>query len=163
MTELRKICPNSGKSCDCPKGQCLWQTRWLNIGDSKETWEPKLHHEQAHEHDAEQLAVYQQAADQLCEQARIDRQEAGSLKYALCAQILLLSSGKFALFGPYSMQDGIPLLAIDTWAALESHVRAYRKTAEEGYQQEKLDEERRRNTRVTKAAVDYDSLFSEEI
>lgn len=95
------------------------------------------------------------------EQDRIDKQEAGSLKYALCAQILLLSSGKFALFGAYSAADGIPLLAIDTWENLEPHVRAYRKTAEEGYAREKLNEEQRRNLHAAKAAADYDSLFGE--
>ena len=208
MTELRKICPNNGKSCDCPKGIC-----------NRVITDLKLFHEISHEHDAQQIAVYQQTAALInadkdfqqraeatllecptckskgfepsklpncctfCdgtfsgnpptekeiydaqtpdEQSSIDRQEAGSLKYALCAQILLLSSGKFALFGAYSMQDGIPLLAIDTWENLEPLVRAYRKTAEDGYAREKLDEEQRRASDTAKAAADYDSLFGEE-
>lgn len=158
-TLVHKICPNSGKSYDCPKGIC---------------------NELSHEHGAEQLAFYQQAAEQLCEdegcpqfgtphicvtldeQSRIDHQEAGSLKYALCAQILFLSSGKFALFGPYSMDNGIPLLAIDTWENLEPLVRAYRKTAEDGYVRETQNEEQRRTGIAAKAAADYDSLFGEE-
>lgn len=242
MTDMKKICPKSGESCNCPKGRCLQTNAY--------TSEMKLANESSHEHDAEQLAVYQQAAviftcpscqskgfeksklpdrcefcdgtfsgnlptaeeieeanvvldipaincpirqEQECynpdctslqvcretkegltaffaqkdreenEQAQADRQEAGSLKYALCAQILQLSSGKFALFGAYSMQDGIPLLAIDTWENLEPVVRAYRKTAEDGYQKEKLDEERRRGAREGKAtAADYDALFGDQ-
>lgn len=227
MTDMRKICPKSGEKCDCPKGQCLLAVNELltsmNSCDQEMLTTPKLYHEQRHEHDAEQLAFYQKAAEHLCEdegcpqfgmphvcitrfecptceskgfepsklpnrctfcdgtfsgnpptaeeiyeaqtpevQSHIDRQEAGSLKYALCAQILLLSSGKFALFGAYSMQEGLPLLVIDTWAALEPHVRAYRKAAEEGYAREKQGEEQRRNTRAVWATADYDSLFGEE-
>ncbi len=146
---LRKICPNSGEKCDCPKGQCNGMVV-----------EYKRYSETSHEHDAQQLAVYQHAADQL--QMGPDEQEARSLKYSACAQVLLLSSGKFALFGPYSMQDGIPLLAIDTWAGLEPHVRAYRQVAEDAYQQEKLAEEQRRKGSAAKAAADYDNLFGEE-
>lgn len=208
MTELRKICPKSGESCDCPKGVC-----------NKYTTDWKLFHEISHKHDAEQIAAYQQIAKQVCddeglrqkaeaalfecptrqskgfeqsqlpnrctfcdgtfsgnpptrkevydaqtseEQSRIDRQEAGSLKYALCAQILLLSSGKFALFGAYSMDEGIPLIAIDTWENLEPLVRAYRKTAEDGYAEEKQEEEQRCKGSSAKTAADYDSLFGPE-
>lgn len=172
MTDLvlRKICPNSGEKCDCPKGICNTAVAnlverlaaspqgdyWNGVNETPVS-PPAL---------CEDEGCPQLGTPHVCilpnEQERIDRQEAGSLKYAMCAQVLLLSSGKFALFGPYSMQDGIPLLAIDTWAGLEPHVRAYRKTAEDGYQQEKLVEEQRRNSRMTKAAADYDSLFEEE-
>lgn len=163
MTDMKKICPKSGESCDCPKGRCLQTNAY--------TSEMKLANEISHEPTAEQLCddegCPQFGTPHVCirldEQSRIDRQEAGSLKYALCAQILQLSSGKFALFGAYSMQDGIPLLAIDTWENLEPVVRAYRKTAEDGYQQEKLDEERRRGAREGKAtAADYDALFGDQ-
>lgn len=195
MTDLHKICPNSGEKCDCPKGVCNAAVEklvkglaaspqgdyWNGVDETpvnKIITEPKLYHEQFHEHDARQFAVYQQAAEQLCEdegcphfgiphvcldeQSRIDRQEAGSLKYALCAQVLMLSSGKFALFGAYSMDEGIPLLIIDTWENLEPHVRAYRKTAEDGYALEKQNEEQRRGLGAEKAAANYDELFGEE-
>jgi len=97
----------------------------------------------------------------LDEQSSIDLQEALSLKYALCMQILMLSSGKFALFGPYSMDNGIPLIVIDTWENLEQRVRAYHKTAEDGYAQEKSDEKQQHKS-TAKAAADYDSLFDED-
>lgn len=212
---LRKICPKSGEKCDCPKGICQQA-----IMAAANVFELKLFHEQSHEHDARQLAVYQQAAEidlsckgcqsygfaksklgpdrcEFCdgtfsgnpptaeeieaaleyasmktfseeadaerrvnesEAAQADHQEAGSLKYALCAQVLLLSSGKFALYGAYAIGEGIPLIAIDTWENLESHVRAYRKTAEESYEGEMRDKEQH----VAKVTVNYDSLFGED-
>lgn len=198
---LRKICPKSGERCDCPKGKCEQQVRWLNIADSKETWQEPIVIPDRPMDGTELLplakAIFEcpeckskgfepSELPKRCtfcdgtysgnlptreeiydaqtpeEQSRMDRQEAGSLKYAYCTQILLLSSGKFALFGRYKMGEnaGIPLIAIDTWANLEAHAHAYRKTAEEGYQQEKMNEEQRRS--ATAAAADYESLFGEE-
>jgi hypothetical protein len=55
-----------------------------------------------------------------------DEQEALSLKYAKSLSILALSSGKFALFLPFSNETGIPLARIDDWAGLEAEVRAWR-------------------------------------
>lgn len=160
MTELRKICPNSGEKCDCPKGVCNKST-YLLAGDALTDALDDVYFEtdalQAHANEAKDENVASEN-----EQSRIDQQEASSLKYALCAQILSLSSGKFALFGPYSMQDGIPLLTIDTWENLEPHVRAYRKAAEEGHEREKLAEEQRRKITDIKAAADYDSLFGDK-
>jgi hypothetical protein len=139
-------------------------------------FEPKLYYEQSHEHDAKQLEVYQQAAEQLCEDegcpqfgtphvclspsesAQADSLEAHSLKYQACAQIMQLSSGKFALFGAYRAGggSGVELLAIGEWADLESYVREYKALADAAHArgQERM--------LPAKTAVDYDSLFGEE-
>lgn len=148
MTAMHKICPTSGESCDCPEGMCT-------------TMLEKMVEDLCQDEGCPQFGT-----PHVCitpeERERIDRQEAGSLKYALCAQILLLSSGRFALFGAYSMDAGIPLIAIDTWENLEPHVRAYRQTAEEGYEKAKQTEEQRGKERASKTATYYDSLFGED-
>jgi len=60
----------------------------------------------------------------------LDEQEALSLKYAKSLSILALSSGRFALFLPFSNESGMPLAKIGTWAELESDVRAFSTTEE---------------------------------
>lgn len=157
---LRKICPKSGEKCDCPKGQCnaviIDSLSAFSAQTNNMIVEPKLSHEQSHEHDAEQLAFYQQGADALAAQA--DTLEAHSLKYQACAQVMQLSSGRFAIFGAYRAGGGssIELLAIGEWAELEPHVRAYKELADTAWAR---GQER---TLPAKTAADYDSLFGEE-
>lgn len=163
MTDLRKICPNSGERCDCPKGQCnaviidsLSGLVDYHNGEHEVIFEPKLSHEQSHEHDAEQLALYQQSAD-ICA-AQADALEAHSLKYQACAQIMQLSSGRFALFGAYRAGggSGIALIAIGEWGELEQHVREYKQLADAAHARGQ------RRTLPAKTAADYNSLFGEE-
>lgn len=133
-------------------------------------FEPKLESEISHEHDAEQIAAYQQAADAVWgttwgEQVNVqstnqqaDSLEAHSLKYQACAQIMQLSSGNFALFGAYRAGggSGIELIAIGTWEELESHVRDYKALADGAH------EKNQQRTLPAKIAADYDNLFGDD-
>lgn len=59
-----------------------------------------------------------------------EEQEALSLKYAKSLSILALSSGRFALFLPFSNESGLPLAKIGTWSELEQSVREWKDQAE---------------------------------
>lgn len=141
MTELRKICPKSGEKCDCPKGVCIKAIEELG---SHMILSPtgRLPAPLPDEREA----------------AQADSLEAHSLKYQACAQIMQLSSGRFALFGAYRAGggSGIELIAIGEWAELEQHVREYKQLADSAWAR---GQER---TLPAKTAADYDSLFGEE-
>jgi hypothetical protein len=79
-----------------------------------------------------------------------DEQEASSLKYSRSLSILALSSGKFALFFPWSNDGGLPLAKIADWSELEADVRAWRSAPEPKpiIQQRTLD------------AINLDELFA---
>ena len=51
-----------------------------------------------------------------------DEQQARSRKYAANCAVLRLTSGNFALFAPHDNETGMDLIAIATWAELESLV-----------------------------------------
>jgi len=97
------------------------------------------------------------------ERAQADSLEAHSLKYHHCAQIFLLESGRFALFGAYSLSEpiGIPLITIGTWSELEPHVRAYRLLADERAARPR---ERRAsiNRQPSADAINYNDLFGDQ-
>lgn len=142
MTELRKICPRSGERCDCPKGRCFAAEITQEYVD-----------ERMYADDVQEERIINEN-----EEAQADTLEAHSLKYQACAQIMQLSSGRFALFGAYKAGggSGIELVVIGEWAELEPHVRAYKELADAAYAR---GQER---TLPAKTAADYDSLFPEE-
>lgn len=148
MTLGQKICPKSGERCDCPKGICNAAVEALVIGlatnPQGDYWNG--------------VPEFDYASATLEEQGQADSLEAHSLKYQACAQIMQLSSGKFALFGAYRQGggSGIELVAIGEWAELEPHVRAYKELADAAWAQ---GQER---TLPAKTAADYNSLFGEE-
>lgn len=88
------------------------------------------------------------------ERAQAEILEAHSLKYHHCAQIFQLSSGRYALFGHFSNDHGIPLLAIGTWSEIEPHVQGYRVLADQATSQP-------RKTAPKAEALEYDDLFGE--
>lgn len=137
MTDLSKICPLTGENCNCLKGQCA---------------------------EADSIAAHTQEAEferDNAEQqyANADDQEARSLKYADAPKIQQLSSGKFALFGRWSKDNGTPLIAIASWSELETLVIEYCKAADTkwGNEQEWLA-----TKTASKPAIDYDNLFGDE-
>lgn len=188
MTDMRKICPSSGEKCDCPKGRCLIavdellasmnssdtdvlhgvaseETRWQCPSCQSKGFTKSQLPDRCEFCDGtfsgnpptEREIYYAQNAD---EQERMDAQEAGSIKYALTAKITVLTSGKFALFGPYSMSEGgIPLIKIAEWDDMRAYVENYRKQAEIGYNAEKEQEEARRKPAAE--SINYDDLFGE--
>jgi hypothetical protein len=144
----RKICPRSGEKCDCPKGQCFAAIDSLLSTMVDEAAMLQEHADEARE---EYIAAENDAA-------QADSLEAHSLKYQACAQIMQLSSGKFALFGAYRAGggSGIALIVIGEWADLEEHVRNYKELADAAWAR---GQER---TLPAKTAADYENLFGEE-
>lgn len=96
----------------------------------------------------------QPAAD---EAQAADVQEAHSLKYHHCAQVFQLSSGKFALCGHFTNSDGMPLLAIGTWAELEEQVKGYRQLADS----QAPTQHRAKPAKPTLDIAAYDNLFGD--
>lgn len=84
-----------------------------------------------------------------------DRQEAESLKYHSCAQVLALRSGNYALFGAFA-GDSLPLLVLGTWEELRAHVDEYRVLAD------KTLAESRKPTVAAVAISVYDDLFGDQ-
>lgn len=72
--------------------------------------------------------------------------EARTLKYSRSMSVVPLSSGRYALFLPFSNEDGMPLAVIGAWAELEAPLRAYREP-------ERVPQQRK----VT--AINLDELF----
>lgn len=159
MTELRKICPKSGEKCDCPKGRCFAaiDDYLSNMNVVTETPLPYNGEKFCEDEGCPQFGT-----PHVCltvnESVQADSLEAHSLKYQACAQVMQLSSGKFALFGAYRVGggSGIELIAIGEWEELEEHVCAYKELADAAYRR---GQER---TLPAKTAADYDSLFGEE-
>lgn len=178
MTTMRKICPKSGEKCDCPKGICNQALEAIatSLMVSTDTTASAFFcygttkpsncdcPEICAENGCQILRavgatdIEIAAASISAESQQADALEAHSLKYQACAQIMQLSSSRFALFGAYRAGggSGIALLAIGDWGELEPHVRAYKKLADAAYAR---SQER---TLPTKTAADYDSLFGEE-
>lgn len=77
-----------------------------------------------------------------------DEMEARTLKYTRTLSIVPLSSGKYALFLPFSNEEGKPLAFIGEWAELEKPLRDYR-------------EPERAATPRKIAAINLDELFGD--
>lgn len=73
-----------------------------------------------------------------------EEQEAGSHKYAFGVEVLPLSTGRFAIFGKFSNDKGLPLLKIVNRFGLADEIAKLDNIGREEYRRRRQEEEARR-------------------